>query len=218
MQEASDGKVKKMQISGAILAGGKGSRIGGVDKQGILFEGRPLGRRLAMELEKLADEIVVVGSNPQPYEGIQVRFAQDLMPGYGPLSGLHAALACAAFDWVYLVACDMPFISPQWFRYLRSVAERLGESPQGRPRALIASDGSHVEPFHALYSKSFLSHLEYVFRQSRPEAGPISFSKALAGTPRLEVSQEIVRGFSPDWSLFASVNTTADLDLLARRG
>lgn len=197
-----------LSLSIAILAGGKSSRFGGIDKQEALLNGEELGRIAARKALAACGSVIVVGKNRRPYRGMPLSFTEDRLPGFGPLSGLHAALSAAGTDWVYLTACDMPFFSPRWLEYLIS---RVGE---GSVQAVVAGSGSYIEPFHGLYSRELEGRLEAIL--SEPDSSPRrrSFSRLVSEVPHHLVPEALVREFSPDWSLFRSVNSPADLEAL----
>ena len=89
-----------------ILAGGRGSRLGGVDKSAIEFGGESLMER-TLRVVKDADRIVVVGRVEAP--GALV--VCESPPGGGPAAALGAALDHVSADFVLLVGCDQPFLS-----------------------------------------------------------------------------------------------------------
>lgn len=119
------------KITMAILAGGKSSRFKGLDKQEILVDGEKLGRIAAKNALSAARPLIVVGRNRSVYDGLPVTFTDDIRPGFGPLSGLHAALKRSESEWLYLMACDMPFFSLPWLESLRGIAESGGAERKG---------------------------------------------------------------------------------------
>ncbi len=130
-------------FSGAVLAGGRSSRFGR-DKAGYIYRGKPLAL-WALESLAAADERFLVANRPYDF-GVPVY--PDFYPG-SSLGGLHAALSHARHDWLALAACDMPFLTPAYWRKLLSergeVQAVVVLGPQGRP-----------EPLAALYHKSLL--------------------------------------------------------------
>ena len=109
----------------AILAGGRATRFGGRDKGTLLVDGRTIRDRQVAELSSLTDDILIVTSvarRLQPSETTAPRWVADIVPGCGPLGGLHAALTEARGDAVFLVACDMPYITAPFVAYLLSLA------------------------------------------------------------------------------------------------
>jgi molybdopterin-guanine dinucleotide biosynthesis protein A len=198
------GKVTET-VTIAILAGGKSSRFGGIDKQEIPLNGEAMGRQVARNALATGRAVTVVGKNRRPYEGLPVLFVEDIIPGFGPLSGLHAALSRSGTEWLYLMACDMPFFSGEWLNYLLDCAGT------GTSQAVIARSGRHLEPFQALYSRKLLGRLEDAFTESPGSPGQFSFATLLKEAPHHLVTGDIARGFSPDWRLFCSINSQEDL-------
>lgn len=101
-----------MSLALAILAGGRGVRLGGVPKGLLRRGGRTLVDAL-LELGHAFDETLIVANEPGPYDGKGARIVRDLVPGRGAPGGVHAALAHARSEWVVVLACDMPFVTPE---------------------------------------------------------------------------------------------------------
>ncbi len=193
----------------AILAGGKSSRFGGTDKQEIPLNGEAMGRQVARNALATGRAVTVVGRNRKPYEGLPVAFTEDLIPGFGPLSGLHAALSRSETEWLYLLACDMPVFSREWLSYLLGCAGT--GSGSGTPQAVVAQSGRYIEPFQGLYSRRLLGRLEDIFAESSGFPGHFSFARLIKEAPHHIVPEDVARGFSPDWRLFCSINSQEDL-------
>src|SRR5258705_3033051 len=100
--------------SGASLAGGLATRFGGRDKSALLVDGYAILDRQLAALAPAVDDVVIVG-------GARAT-VHDIVPGCGPLGGLHAALTAMRGDAVLLVACDMPYLSTPFLAYLLSLA------------------------------------------------------------------------------------------------
>jgi molybdenum cofactor guanylyltransferase len=130
-------------FSGAVLAGGRSSRFG-VDKARHVYRGKVL---LAWVLESLveADERFIVANVPYEF-GVPVY--GDLIPGGGSMSGLHTALVKARCDWLALAACDLPFLTPDYWRYLL-------EHRHLAPVVMVQGEEG-AEPLAALYHRSVL--------------------------------------------------------------
>jgi molybdopterin-guanine dinucleotide biosynthesis protein A len=188
----------------AILAGGKSSRFGGIDKQEAPIGGESLGRRAAKNALSSGCSVLVVGRNPVPYADLPVEMTEDVIPGFGPLSGLHAALLCARTEWVYLMACDMPFFSADWLDAALSRAD-------GEALAVVARRGDFIEPFHALYSRKLAGVIETILAGNSSDPGCCSLVRLVRRTRHIEVPEADVRAFSPDWRLFSSINRFEDL-------
>src|SRR5689334_13651243 len=98
-------------ITGVILAGGQGRRMGGVDKGLRPLRGRPM---VAWVIERFAPQVsellVNANQNLAAYAALGYRVIPDDIAGFaGPLAGLHRALSEAAHDLVATAPCDSPF-------------------------------------------------------------------------------------------------------------
>jgi molybdopterin-guanine dinucleotide biosynthesis protein A len=142
------------RVTGIILAGGQGRRMGGVDKGLQPLRGRPM---VAWALERLApqvDEILVnANQNPEAYAKFGYRVVPDALGGFaGPLAGLHAGLTAAAHPLAVSVPCDSPFLP-------LDLVPRLKESLSNNQVA-VAKTGDQPHPVFALVRRSVLPHLE----------------------------------------------------------
>jgi molybdopterin-guanine dinucleotide biosynthesis protein A len=98
--------MRRDDVTALILAGGKATRLGGIDKRAIVFDGRTIFERQVEALGPCVAEILV--SSPRPVDGY--RTVADLVPDLGPLAGIAAGLAVAATPWLFVLAGDMPHV------------------------------------------------------------------------------------------------------------
>ena len=126
----------------AIVAGGSARRLGGVAKPLIRVGGRSILERL-LELRTLADEVLLVSSDPR-LEAPGTERVEDVLSDRGAPGGVHAALLRAAQPWVLAVAGDMPFLDG------RAVAPLLGARAEGLDAVGYELEGG-LEPLAALY-------------------------------------------------------------------
>ncbi len=91
-----------------ILAGGKGSRMGGADKGLMTLEGKPLVAHLLEHLQPRPARIIISANrNPSSYRHWADQVVEDLRPGFpGPMAGLEAALT-AASGLCLCLPCDL---------------------------------------------------------------------------------------------------------------
>ncbi len=125
------------------MAGGRSSRFT-QDKASYLYEGKPLAV-WALDSFTAASERFLVSSRPYNF-GVPVY--GDLYPG-SSLGGLHAALTYAKHDWVALAACDMPFLTPDYWQQLLS---QVGDAHA----VVVSGPEGKLEPLAALYHTSLL--------------------------------------------------------------
>ncbi|MCC7370407.1 MAG: molybdenum cofactor guanylyltransferase [Chloroflexi bacterium] len=127
----------------AILAGGRGSRMGGVDKASLVVGGRTLLERQLATAGPLASEIIIVANDDVLAGDSRYRVIRDPDPHAGVLPALLAALDAATAPALLLLACDMPFVH-------RSVCELLLELLEHHD-AVVPDVGGHLQPMLAAY-------------------------------------------------------------------
>ena len=108
-------KAKQLNIKGAILAGGRATRMGGVTK-GMLADqsGRPIIAHLINQMQLSGiDDIVISVNDPTPYKELEFPTIPDLKKGTGPLAGIAAVLQYyqGQCDGVIFVPCDVPNVT-----------------------------------------------------------------------------------------------------------
>ncbi|MFA9447116.1 formate dehydrogenase accessory sulfurtransferase FdhD [Egicoccus sp. AB-alg6-2] len=103
----------RASVVGAVLAGGRSSRMGR-DKRFVTLDGQPLLARAVGAVAAVCDEVTVVVATAEPLPAlpVQVGVVVDSTPGQGPLGGLITALETAAGDVVVVVAGDHPDLQP----------------------------------------------------------------------------------------------------------
>gem|GEM_PF-371926 len=144
---------RELPITAAILNGGKSRRFGGIDKQTLEFAGIALGAKIAQTLRSIVQELLIVGRPHAMYQTYADGQFIDEAQGRGPLSGLVCALLHAKFDWVFLCASDMPFVSQRLIRYLYDKAD------SGNSESIVCEYEAVVQPFFALYHRTLLKEL-----------------------------------------------------------
>ncbi len=99
-------------ITGLILAGGQGLRMGGMDKGLQPWQGRPLAGHVLQRLQGQVGTVMISANrNAAAYAALGVPVWPDLQPGHaGPLAGLLAGLSHAATPYVAAVPCDAPLL------------------------------------------------------------------------------------------------------------
>src|SRR5688572_11159804 len=130
-----------------ILAGGASSRMG-QNKAVMDFRCRPLIRRQIDILSPIFEEVIIGANDPAPYAPFGLRVVPDLLSERCALTGIHALLAAAKHDRVFVVACDMPYLHEA---LIDSLFLFLGEFD-----AVVPESDHGLEPLHAFYRKSCL--------------------------------------------------------------
>ena len=140
-------------ISGIVLAGGQGRRMGGVDKGLVPLHGKPM---VAWVLERLAPQVdgilVNANQNAAAYAAFGHPVVPDAIGGFaGPLAGLHAGLAAAGRPLAVTVPCDSPFLPLDLVARLR---DALGDCDLA-----VAKTGDQPHPVFCLVRTSVRDHL-----------------------------------------------------------
>jgi molybdenum cofactor guanylyltransferase len=102
--------IETSDITGVVLAGGRGSRMGGVDKGLQNFNGMPLALHTLMRLQMQVGQIMInANRNLGAYESFGVPVWPDVIGDYpGPLAGFLTALERCETGWLVTVPCDTP--------------------------------------------------------------------------------------------------------------
>lgn len=114
-----------MRVTGVVLAGGAGSRLGAF-KPLVLVAGETLLSHALDALWPLVDETLVMHgaeANREKLAAYHARAAFAPDPGLGPLGALHAACALARGDWLLVTPCDVPWRGGRALRGLLRAAE-----------------------------------------------------------------------------------------------
>lgn len=143
----------RMALTGLILAGGQGSRMGGRDKGLVEYRGMALIDHVIQYLAPQVDELLVSANrNLGDYAKRGYPVITDTLPDFqGPLAGVLAGLQRAKHEWVLTVPCDMPHLPID-------LAERLFAAIQGC-KIVVAADASHPHPAVMLIHTSLADRL-----------------------------------------------------------
>lgn len=190
-----------MSITGVILAGGLGRRMGGIDKGLVNFHGAPIIFQVISRLMPQVDEILINANRETGrYAAFGYPVISDQISGFaGPLAGLHAGMLNAKNDFVLTVPCDSPLLP-------ENLAERLMEALiHAQADIAIAQTGAQLHPVFCLCNKSLLPELtEYL----------------LSGERKVETwvnRQKLAKvNFEDNPQAFANVNTPEELAALEK--
>lgn len=185
------------KATGVILAGGKSSRMG-ADKALINIGQKGMIERVAGELKKVCTEVLISGGDEETGRRIGLKVIADLIPGRGPLSGIHASLHAAAHARCLVVACDMPFISAELASFMIRQVEGYDVA--------VPSHGVYLQPLFAVYCKSCLPVLEKYM-----DSGRIKVTALYPLVKVNYVSEEKLGLLADIETVFFNVNTPVDL-------
>ena len=185
-------------VTPIVLAGGAGTRLGGVNKALLEIGGRRVVDRLLEALRPLGAEIVIV-NNDGSLAGIPgTRLVPDAEPGAGALMGLYSGLRAVRTPLAIATACDMPFVSTALFRAMLALA--------GDVDAVVPVLNDQAEPLHAVYRRACLPAVELALAEGRRRVN--SF---FAGVRVRYVGEAELREWDPELRSFLNVNRPDDL-------
>lgn len=182
-----------------ILAGGKSTRMG-FDKQFLRINEKRLMDSLVDKLNEIFDEIIVISNKPEEYGDVNYRVKEDIIPGKGPLSGIHSGLINGNSEYIYFTACDMPNINIDYIGYMMEEIKDLDV------HACVTQIGNHIEPLNSFYSKGIVEGIEKYLSKDRK-----SIKHLLSDLQVYYVKEEKARKFSPNWEMFINLNTEEQL-------
>jgi molybdopterin-guanine dinucleotide biosynthesis protein A len=142
-------------VTGIVLAGGMGRRMGGVDKGLVLLDGRPMVEHVLARLTPQVGTVIInANQNVERYAAFGCAVCPDAIGGFaGPLAGLHAGLTQATTSHVVTVPCDSPFLP------LDLVARLAAGMARASAQIAVAKTFAQPHPVFALVSRDVLPHL-----------------------------------------------------------
>lgn len=187
------------QITGLILAGGRGSRMGHVDKGLQNFRGGPMVLHVIMRLSpQVGTMIINANQNLSPYESFGLAVWPDQLTGFeGPLAGVQTGLSHCETDYLVTAPCDSPFLP-------EDLVARLGTSLQEKEAEIAVAftgEGETLQrhPVFMLMHASVLPHLTQYLQD---------------GNRKIEHwyrSLRFVEVHFPDEDAFRNINTVDEL-------
>jgi molybdenum cofactor guanylyltransferase len=145
-----------VKFSGVVLAGGKSKRFGS-DKARFIYEGKAMMQWVLDSLETASKRFIVAN---QSYDDFNLPVYPDVIPNQTPLSGIHSALFHTKHDWVAIAACDMPFLTKDYWQILQRYCKE-------ETRAVVVENDDSLEPLAAFYHRSLLQNIEANLQQNQ---------------------------------------------------
>ena len=192
-----------IEVTGVVLAGGQGSRMGGVDKGLRPFRGMPLVQHAIERFAPQVDELLVnANRNGEAYARFGYRVIADEIEGFaGPLAGFERGLAHARGEIVVTVPCDSPFLAADLVKRLRGALEA------GHADLAVAKTGDQAHPVFSLMRRSVHGSLRDFL-----SGGQRKIDRWYAALNVVEV------GFDDEPDAFLNINTLDELSGLDRPG
>jgi len=190
--------MRKLEITGVVLAGGESRRMG-KNKALLEIEGRSLIERSLDVLNKVCREVLISSKDSEIYDGLGCPVILDRIKDKGPLGGLYSVLPAAKYDYVFIAACDMPFLNEEVIRFLYREIENYD--------AVVPQALEVLHPLHAYYHKRIVELVEQNILKERLKIREIL---KLCRTKYVRLGEEYARAF-------INLNTPQDWENLGDR-
>ena len=186
-------------ITGLVLAGGRGSRMGEVDKGLQQFRDKPMVAHVLERLTPQVDETIInANRNVDSYAAFGYRVVPDVIAGFaGPLAGLHIGMRSASTPLIVTSPCDSPFLP------LNLVARLHHALIAEHADLAVAKTFDQAHPVFCLTKTELEPHLRAFL-----ESGQRKIDKWYATLQVVEVA------FDDNVDAFANINTAEELRAL----
>lgn len=147
--------IARGDVTGIVLAGGQGRRMGGVDKGLVELDGKALaGHVIARLAPQVGTVIVNANQNAERYAAFGYTVVPDAVGGFaGPLAGLHAGMLRAQGAYVATAPCDSPYLPDDL------VARLAAALVDADAQLAVAKTFDQPHPVFALVRRDTLAHL-----------------------------------------------------------
>ena len=191
----------QIDVTGVLLAGGNSRRMGEDKRYLVVGEQTLLERGLAVLRSIFQEVLVVIAQDSLPLN-VDARVVRDLVPDCGSLGGLYTGLTQATTPYIFVVACDMPFLDPAVITQFTS--------RRASADIVMAKLAARLHPMHALYGKRCLPVVDQMIQARQLKIqGMVSHSSL-----RVQyVTEADLLTIDPSGRSFHNVNTPADLEV-----
>lgn len=187
--------MKKSEVNGYILAGGKSSRMG-MDKGLMLLNGKAVVQQMIEQIQPAVANLVIVSGNAS-YQQFGLEVIGDLKLSIGPAGGIHSALSHTDKNHNFIVSCDMPFITTNGVRY---IIESSGQS-----QITLPEHEKTIEPLFGVYSKECLAKWESLIL-----GGEIKLHNMISNFKLTKINVNDIKSFENYF--FSNINTMKDFE------
>ena len=198
------------KISGAVLAGGENKRFP-VLKSLIKVNGITIIEKNLRLLNSICDEVFISTNTPELYFRQSAVMLGDIVQSRGPMSGIFSSLLNAKNESLFIVACDMPFLS---IEVMSLICKRHFEASQDMQYdATVPVYNKMIQPLCGIYSKNILPSLEQHILD-----GKNSMHLFLKESKTNYIEEPEIRKIATDSNLFININTIEDYETVRRLG
>lgn len=195
-----------MYFTSLILAGGKAERLDNHEKALLLLDSTPLLKVIMDSLKTVSSEIIV-SLRDESQRDLLFPLLQDStvvfdsFKGKGPLAGIIEGFKASSHEYVFVTACDMPFVNVKVIDYLFNAA-------QGHDAALIRNSDGRFQSIYAFYrAKAMIPLIEKCLDEGKNFILAPVFE--LNDVVAVDISK--IRKIDPKLKCLVNINTLQDL-------
>ena len=178
-----------------ILTGGESKRMGS-DKARVVLSGKPMLEHITAQLEPLFSDILLSVrtergdvSYPQILDDTEAR---------APMVGIKSALERVHTAWIFVIACDMPWVSTRLIQHLAAL--------RSQHDAVVPEAFDRPQPLFGFYHKNCLPQMEERIKQ-----GQRSMMRLLDDLDSYVLGEQQVKAIDPTLRSLVSLNSMNDV-------
>lgn len=150
--------MQHLSIATLILMGGQNKRMNGQHKAFLTFKGKTFLETIEDNLSSFS-KIYLSVNDKNKFHHLSESLIEDKYAAIGPLGGIYSALSEIDEQYLFVTACDMPYITARLANYMK---DHL--SPDATCFALHDEEGFYY-PLGAIYSKAAIPYIETLLKQ-----------------------------------------------------
>lgn len=209
--------MEKTACSGVALSGGMSIRFDGKNKALLKIGNRTILERIITTFNDFFDESMLITNHPEQYLAYDMPIFTDLFPIRSPLCGIHAGLFYAKTPYIFVAACDIPFLK-------KEMVQTILQEIDGGFDVIIPETPKGLEALCAVYSKRCLPVIERQLKQQISVTGEKADPKERKLVQGLKVQrffdkvrtkkipEKTILRADPELISFFNVNRPEDLD------
>ncbi len=201
-----------MKRSSLLLAGGLGSRMNGREKALIMCQQKTLLERSLAVLDNVSDEVIVSLRDEEQWKKfshhtVNRKVVTDSMRNAGPLAGIFAGFKRAHGDYVFTVACDMPFLNEMLISMMFDMVDE-------HDAIIPVNEHGTKETLHSIYRRdTMLDAVVCSIKEGkRSILAPVSLLEDV-----LYIDAEVIKKVDKELKSLVNINTPSDMIELENR-
>jgi molybdenum cofactor guanylyltransferase len=187
-----------MQATGIILAGGKSRRMGR-DKAFLPFGRGLLIERVIEVIQQVTSDVILITNNPEQYQRFGLPMYADVIPDAGSLGGIYTGLVSAKTPYGLCLACDMPFVKPDFLRFLCDTAAEV--------EVVVPRNAEDFQPLCAVYSQACQAPI-----RQKIEAGRLKITGFFDQVRVRVIDGALLAHYDPHDVMFFNANTPEEYE------